>query len=140
MLQVHRQIDLRDPVLLCAFTGWADAASGASGALSYVLLKRPGDELASFDPEAIYNYTVTRPVVRMGRSGPRELKWPALTFTGVALPDAEHDLLVLLGPEPDLRWRADTREAAAPAGQLRVRRVVGLGSVYGPLAQRGPVP
>jgi PAC2 family len=140
MLQVHRQVELREPVLLCAFTGWADAASGASGALSYLLMKWSGDELARFDPEAIYNYTVTRPVVRMGRSGPRELKWPALIFTGVPLPYAEHDLLVLLGPEPDLRWQAATREAAALAGQLGVQRVIALGSFYAPVAHSAAVP
>src|SRR5215208_6747529 len=126
MLQVHRQIELREPVLLCAFTGWSDAASGASGALSYLLGKWEGHELAAFDAEAIYNYTVTRPVVRMSRRGPRELKWPSLTFTGVALPEAEHDLLVLLGPEPDLRWQAAIREAAALAAQFGVQRLVAL--------------
>jgi proteasome assembly chaperone (PAC2) family protein len=140
MLQVHRQVELREPVLLCAFTGWSDAASGASGALSYLLMKWPGDELARFDSESIFNYTVTRPVVRMSRSGPRELKWPALTFTGVPLPQAEHDLLVLLGPEPDLRWQAATREAATLAGQLGVERVIALGSFYAPVAHSVPVP
>jgi proteasome assembly chaperone (PAC2) family protein len=140
MLQVHRQVELREPVLLCAFTGWSDAASGASGALSYLLTKWSGDELARFDAESIYNYTVTRPVVRMGRSGPRELKWPSLAFTGVPLPDAEHDLLVLLGPEPDLRWQAATREAAALAGQLGVQRVIALGSFYAPVAHSATVP
>ncbi len=140
MLQVHRQVELRQPVLLCAFTGWADAASGASGALSYLLMKWPGDELARFDAESIYNYIVTRPVVQMSRTGPRELKWPALTFTGVRLPTAEHDLLVLLGPEPDLRWQAATREAAALAGQLGVEQVIALGSFYAPVAHSAPVP
>lgn len=140
MLQIHRQIELREPVLLCAFSGWSDAASGASGALSYLLAKWAGDELAAFDAEAIYNYTVTRPVVRMSRSGPRALKWPALTFTGVTLPEAEHDLLVLLGPEPDLRWQAATREAAALAGRFGVQRVIALGAFYAPVAHSAAVP
>jgi proteasome assembly chaperone (PAC2) family protein len=140
MLEVHRRIELRAPVLLCAFTGWSDAGSGASGALSYLLMKWSGEELASFDSESIYSYTVTRPVVRMGRSGPRELKWPALTFTGVPLPQAEHDLVVLLGPEPDLRWRAATREAADLARQLGVERAIALGSFYAPVAHSAPVP
>ena len=140
MLQVHRQVDLRQPVLLCAFTGWSDAGSGASGALSYLLMKWPGHQLASFDPEAIYNYTVTRPVVRFRRSGPRELQWPALTWTGIPLPDAEHDLLVLLGPEPDLRWQAAAREVGELARQWGVQRVLALGSFYAPVAHTAPVP
>jgi proteasome assembly chaperone (PAC2) family protein len=141
MLEVHRQVELRAPVLLCAFTGWSDAASGASGALTYLLMKWAGHPLASFDAEAIYSYTVTRPVVRYSRRrGIREVRWPALTFTGVPLPEAEHDLVVLLGPEPDLRWQAAARAAVELARQLGVQQVLALGSFYAPVAYSAPVP
>ena len=140
MLQVHLQVELREPVLLCAFTGWSDAASAASGALNYVLGKWASHELASFDAEAIYNYTVTRPVVRLLGDGPRELQWPTLTWSGVPLPHAEQDLVVLLGPEPDLRWQVCAREVAAFAKQLGISRLVGLGCFYAPVAHSAKVP
>ncbi len=141
MLEVHRQVDLRTPVLLCAFTGWSDAASGASGALSYLLLKWAGHQLASFDAEAIYSYTVTRPVVHLSRRrGVREVRWPALTFTALPMPHAPYDLVVLLGPEPDLRWRSTARAAVDYARQLQVQRILALGSFYAPVAHSAPVP
>jgi PAC2 family len=139
MLEVHRQVELRQPVLLCAFSGWSDAASAATGALSYLLMKWAGDELASFDAEAIYSYTITRPVVRFAESGPRRLDWPALTFTGVPLPHATRDLLLLLGPEPDLRWQSCARAAVDLARQLGVEQVIGLGCFYAPVAHMAPV-
>jgi proteasome assembly chaperone (PAC2) family protein len=139
MLQVTRQMDLRQPVLLCAFSGWSDAASAATGALSYLLMKWAGHELASFDAEAIYSYTVTRPVVRYTDSGLRQLDWPSLTWTALPLPNAERDLVLLLGPEPDLRWQTCARASAEFARQLGVERIIGLGCFYAPVAHMAPV-
>ena len=118
MLHVHRQIELRQPVLLCAFSGWSDAATAASGTLTYLLQRWDGHELASYDAEQVYNYTVTRPLVRLEDGGQRELQWPSLTWTALPLPNADHDLLVLLGPEPDLRWQACARATVDLARQL----------------------
>jgi len=140
MLNVHRQVELREPVLLCAFTGWSDAASAASGALSYLLMKWAGEELASYDPETIYNYTITRPVIRRRRSGRRTIQWPALAFTALPLPHADQDLVVLVGPEPDLRWQACSRSAIELARELGVKRMLGLGCFYAPVAHSAPVP
>ncbi len=140
MLEVHRQVELRQPVLLCAFSGWSDAASGATGALSYLLMKWAGHKLASFDPETIYSYTITRPVVRYTDNGLRQLDWPALTWTALPLPNAAQDLVLLLGPEPDLRWQACARAAAEFARQLGVEQLIGLGCFYAPVAHMAPVP
>jgi hypothetical protein len=140
MLQLHREMALRQPVLLCAFTGWSDAASGASGVLNYLLMKWPGSELASFDPEVIYSYTVTRPSVRLRGQGQRELRWPALTWTALPLPHAACDLVLLLGPEPDLRWQGCAQAAVDLAMRLGVERAVGLGCFYALVAHTAPVP
>src|SRR5262249_10846793 len=140
MLEVHRQVELRDPVLLCAFTGWSDAASAASGALSYLLMKWPGQELASFDPEQIYNYTITRPVVRNTAGGRRQLQWPPPPWTAPPPAHAPQDLVVLVGPEPDLRWPSCARAAVEYARRLSVTRILGLGCFYAPVLHSAPVP
>jgi hypothetical protein len=140
MLQIHREVELREPTLVCAFTGWSDAASAASGALGYVLEKWASHELATFDAEVIYNYTVTRPVVRLGGEGLRDLQWPTLKCAGLPLPHAPQDLLLLVGPEPDLRWQACAREVIALARRFGARRLIGLGCFYAPVAHTAPVP
>src|SRR5215204_6414834 len=124
MLRTHLEVELREPVLLCAFSGWSDAAAAATGALSYVLGKWASHELASFDAEAIYNYTVTRPVVRLAPDGPRQLQWPTLTWTGLPMPHAPNDLILLVGPEPDLRWQEAARETIGMARRLGVVRLL----------------
>ena len=86
MLKVYSQPTLRSPVLLCGFGGWADAASAATGALRYLLLKRPGQRIAEFDPDAIYSYTVTRPVTTLEPRAGRRLQWPELSLTALFVP------------------------------------------------------
>src|SRR5712691_3113988 len=104
MLTVHNLPDLRQPAVLCAVSGWSDAGSAASGALTYLLNKWSTRRFADFDADAIYNYTVTRPAT-VRSSGRRRMHWPELAWFALPVPHAQRDLVLLLGPEPDLRWR-----------------------------------
>jgi proteasome assembly chaperone (PAC2) family protein len=61
---------------------------------------------ASIDPENFYSFTDTRPTIRIGEARQRSLEWPSNHFYAKRLPDAEHDLVLLVGTEPNLKWRA----------------------------------
>ncbi len=127
MLRRISESNLRSPILLCAFSGWADAASAASGALRYLLMKRESRRIAEFDPDSIYNYTTTRPYTGSDGAGGRRLEWPDLAWWAMEVPEAEHDFVILLGPEPDLRWRECIRVTGELAIQLGVSRVITFG-------------
>lgn len=120
--------NLRSPALLCGFSGWADAASAASGALRYLLMKRSGLRIAEFDSDQIYVYTITRPLSMFDELGRRQLQWPELTLTAVEVPEHTVDLVVLLGPEPDLRWQECVRAIGDFASQLGVSQVITFGA------------
>jgi PAC2 family len=128
MLRVLEESKLRSPALLCAFSGWADAASAASGALRYLLLKHEGRRIAEFDPDSIYNYTTTRPLTVSGGMGGRRLQWPYLPWLALEVQEAPRDLVILLGPEPDLRWRECVQAIGDFAVRLGVSTVITLGS------------
>ena len=128
MLRVLSQPALRSPALLCGFSGWADAASAASAALRYLLLKRHGERIAEFDPDAIYSYTTTRPITFLDDLGRRQLQWPALFWTALEAPEAPRDLVILVGPEPDLRWRECIQSIGEFAARLGVSRIVTFGA------------
>ncbi len=127
MLKVYSQLALKSPVLLCAFSGWADAASAATGALRYLLLKRDGRRIVEFDPDIIYSYTTTRPVTIRDPMAGRRLQWPELTCTAIEVPESNHDLLILVGPEPDLRWREAVQTIGSFASQMGVSHVLTFG-------------
>jgi predicted ATP-grasp superfamily ATP-dependent carboligase len=57
------------------------------------------------DPSACFDFTVARPLTTRGPGGRGwALEYPKIAFHPVVLPTEDHDLLVLQGPEPHLRW------------------------------------
>ncbi len=138
MLTVHSTPALRSPTLICALSGWPDAGSAASGALEYLIMKWAPRRFAELDAAATYVQTSTRPIARVTRQGERRLRWTSLTFYGLPVPHAEHDLILILGPEPDLRWRTCSTAILDFAERLRVEGVLTLGAFLAPVPHAGP--
>lgn len=130
MLRVNQEMSLRSPLLLAAFSGWPDASLAATGALKYLRAKYDVTRLAELDPEAIFCYTITRPVTSMLDRGRRIFRYPELVAYGVPLPFAERDVVLVTGPEPDLMWRACCTAIAEYAVQLGVQNVATFGAFY----------
>lgn len=139
MLTVHHLPDLRQPAVLCAVSGWSDAGSSASGALGYLLGKWSNRRFAEFDSDAIYNYTVTRPATIRPGGGRRRLHWPDLAWYALPVPHAQRDLVLLLGPEPDLRWKELRRATLELIERLQAGLLVTLGAFYAQVPHTGPV-
>jgi hypothetical protein len=138
MLTVHHLPELRQPTVICAASGWSDAGSAASGAIGYLLQKWSARRFAEFDADQVYNYTVTRPAsTRVG--GRRRLHWPELAWYALSLPHAERDLVLLVGPEPDLRWKEIRRAATELLERLGVGLVLTLGAFYAQVPHTGAV-
>src|SRR5918992_4969113 len=140
MLTVHHLPDLRQPAVLCAVSGWSDAGSAASGALGYLMGKWSNRRFAEFDSDAIYNYTVTRPATIRPGGGRRRLHWPELAWYALPCPHAQRDLVLLLGPEPDLRWRELRRAAIELMSRFEASMLLTLGAFLAQVPHRGPVP
>jgi proteasome assembly chaperone (PAC2) family protein len=99
---------MRDPFLVAAFSGWGDASNVATTSAAFLLQKRDVDRALDLDPEEYYVLTETRPWVRVAQDGERRIQWPTLAvMRGVGEP---RDAAVLVGPEPQLRWRRFARE------------------------------
>src|SRR5436190_17634742 len=101
---------LRDPILVAAFGGWGDASSVATTAATFMLQKRETSTLAELDAEEYFVLSETRPHVKLKDGGQRRIQWPSITVLRGAW---EHrDVVVLLGPEPQLRWRSFAQQVA----------------------------
>jgi proteasome assembly chaperone (PAC2) family protein len=128
---------LRAPVLLAAFAGWGDGAVAGTGALQYLVGKYEARRLGEFESDDAYEYTSTRPTSRLKEDGTRELIWPSLALYACALPDSDRDVLILVGPEPNLRWRAQAEAVADVAERFGVSEVVVLGSYWDRVSHLG---
>jgi proteasome assembly chaperone (PAC2) family protein len=108
-------------------SGWSDAAFAASGALQYLINKQSTERIAEFDSESIYSYSLTRPLTAL-RGGQRITQWPKLTWEALPVPGGAHDLVLLVGPEPDLRWQGCLDAILDFAQKLGIVEVICLGA------------
>ena len=99
----HSVPDWRDPLLVAAFGGWGDAAGVATTCSSFLLKGRDVRTVVDFDPEELFVLSETRPRVQVSESGQRTVHWPSISLMSAR--GEPRDLAVLMGPEPQLRWR-----------------------------------
>ena len=132
--------DLHRPRALIAFEGWNDAGDAASGALTYLLGQFDAEPFAAIDPEEFFDFQSQRPEVEIAEGGGRRIVWPATRFYSIAVAGHDHDLVVVLGEEPHLRWRTFSLQVAALLDEVGVEEAVLLGSFIGRVAHTLPVP
>jgi proteasome assembly chaperone (PAC2) family protein len=130
---------LQRPRALLAWQGWNDACDAASGSAEYLLAtQEAADPFAVIEPEEFYDFQVHRPRVSIDESGARRLSWPLTRL--IALPTEPHQLVLVTGEEPNLRWKTYTRTLAAVLAESDVEMVVTLGAFVGQVAHTLAVP
>ncbi len=128
-LIVHETPERKFHTMLVAFAGWPDAAEAATRALRYLVRKLPAKKFAEIDPEEFYDFTVVRPQTRVNRRGERTIRWPINDFYHFASDEQPAGILLYVGTEPNLRWRAYSNILTEVAVQYGVELVVSLGAL-----------
>jgi proteasome assembly chaperone (PAC2) family protein len=70
----------------------------------------------------------------------RRIEWPENAFYCAAIPGADRDALILLGVEPNYRWRAFTELVIGLARDVGVELVVTLGALLADVPHTRPAP
>lgn len=96
--------ELRDPVLLAAFTGFTDGQGAAALAVRTLVKEWDARPLAEVDPERFFDFTVQRPRTRL-EDGERVLDWPENKFWVASPAGSDRDFILFAGSEPHLRWQ-----------------------------------
>ena len=130
---------MRRPVLIAAFEGWNDAAEAASTAVRYIRDRWGARPFASIDPEEFFDFSATRPQVKLREGLTREILWPSNQFFGAAVTEAGRDVAILIGAEPQLRWRTFCDQIVSVSAELDVELVVILGALLADVAHTRPV-
>jgi proteasome assembly chaperone (PAC2) family protein len=139
-LEWERRPDgLRAPAIVCAFKGWNDAGDAASTAVQFVGTSLGATRFASIDPEEFYDFQTTRPHVRVDEQGVREITWPAVEVFEARVPRAPRDLVLIVGHEPSMRWRAFSQLVIDLAEALGAQMVVSLGALLADVAHTRPI-
>jgi proteasome assembly chaperone (PAC2) family protein len=140
-LQWDRRPDgLRAPALICAFKGWNDAGDAASAAAQFVGASLNATRFAQLDPEDFFDFQANRPQITLNESRTREIVWPSVEVFEARVPRAPRDLVLLAGPEPNMRWRSFCDSVIDLAEALDVQLVVTLGALLADVPHTRPVP
>jgi proteasome assembly chaperone (PAC2) family protein len=139
-LRMERRPELRRPVLVAAFRGWNDGAQGASLAASYLARSWSARRFADLDPEEFFDFQATRPHVALEDGVTRRIDWPENGFYHAEVPGAGRDAILLLGIEPNLRWRTFCDEIVELARDSGVELLVTLGALLADVPHTRPAP
>ncbi|HEY7604475.1 MAG TPA: PAC2 family protein [Gaiellaceae bacterium] len=128
-LHVARRPTLERPVLVAAFRGWNDGGQGASLAAGYLAKAWDARRFAEIDPEGFFDFQSTRPHVRLEEGFTRRIDWPETVFYHARPEGLDRDAVLLLGIEPNLRWRTFSGLIVDFAKELEVELMVTLGAL-----------
>ncbi len=139
-LIVSTRPELRHPVLIAAFRGWNDGGQGATLGGGYLAKQWGAEAFAEIDSESFYDFQAVRPNVSLEDGLTRKLEWPSNTFLHAPIPDLERDAVILLGVEPNLRWKTYSGLVLELVQELGVDLVVTLGSLLADVPHTRPAP
>ena len=115
------------PVLIVVLDGWVDAGFGAATAVAAILSEMKTETFATFETDDLIDQRARRPRLRIDDGVRAGISWPELQVL-VGRDRMGSGVALLIGPEPDYRWRQFTGEVVKVARDLDVRLVVSLGA------------
>jgi proteasome assembly chaperone (PAC2) family protein len=140
-LRIHeRPSSLERPVLISAFRGWNDGGQAATLAAGYLARLWGARKFADIDPELFVDFQATRPMVTLEGGRTRKIEWPENTFFSARIPGAERDAILLVGVEPNYRWRTFSEIVTDLARELGCELAVTLGALVADVPHTRPSP
>lgn len=129
--------DLDAPVLVIGLEGWIDAGYGAAAALTTISDHIEMATVATFDTDVLLDHRARRPIVHLQEGMNTGLTWPVIELRACTDRDG-HDVLFLVGAEPDHTWRAFSHAVVDLALEFGVRLVTGFGAYPAPVPHTRP--
>jgi predicted ATP-grasp superfamily ATP-dependent carboligase len=139
-LIVSSRPELRSPVLVAAFRGWNDGGQGATLAGGYLAKEWGAESFAEIESENFYDFQAVRPTVSLEDGLTRKLEWPTNTFLHAPIPGLDRDAVILLGVEPNLRWKTYSSLVLELLEDVGVELAVTLGSLLADVPHTRPAP
>ena len=96
------------------------------------------EALAEIDPEVFTDFATVRPQVRLDEEQHRSIVWPTVGVWSASLPGT--DVILVLGPEPALRWRLFSEQIVGIAERYGVTMAISMGALLADVPHSRPVP
>lgn len=137
VLELWEKPEVEELYMIAGWRQWADAGSISSGLPQYLIKQTNARQIGVIKPDDFYLFQIpgthdlVRPMVRFKDGFPQSLEAQRneLYFAG----NGKRGLLIFLGDEPHMNIEEYVASILDAAQELGVRRIVGLGGVYGEL-------
>jgi len=139
-MEIEQLPELDRPNVIACFQGWNDAGQAATTAVRYLVEAWSAKKFAQIDPDEYYSFTDTRPTIRIVEGSSRELTWPGNEFFAFKGSGNTPAAVMMIGQEPNLKWRAFCGEVLNLARAVNARRIVTLGALITESVHTRPVP
>jgi len=136
ILRIHRKPTVGQGTLVLAFAGWMDGGDVSTGTVQRLVDLLQADPFAEIDPEPFYIYSfpgsmevtaLFRPHIEIEDGLVKRVDMPANTFYC----HEPANLVLFLGKEPNLNWRAFGDCIFRLAREVGVGRILFVGSFGG---------
>ncbi|HSB85554.1 MAG TPA: PAC2 family protein [Ilumatobacteraceae bacterium] len=128
---------LTKPTIIAAFTGWNDAGDAASNSVRHLIEAWNAEPMAEIDPEEFTDFATVRPHVRLTAGMTRSIVWPTVGLWSAST--AGGDVILVLGPEPSLRWRMFGEQIMGVAERCGATMLLTLGALLADVPHSRPV-
>ncbi len=95
--------ELHQPTMLVMLTGWIDASEVGAATMQALADESDVSPLVEFDDDAYIDFRARRPVLELRDGVNTSLRWSSISIS-VGRDRGGHDVVLLAGPEPDMRW------------------------------------
>ena len=136
----EEELELRNPVLVVAFGGWNDAADAATTAVKFLVDRWQPQKVAEIASEDFFVFTEVRPTIKFVDGVQRSIVWPTNQFFAHQTPALEHDVLIFIGFEPQLKWKTFSSTFLQICQHFHVSEVVFLGALLADIPHSAAVP
>ena len=142
MKYIHYQSEptLRNPVVIAALGGWNDAADSATTAIKFLIDRWKPDKVANLEIEDFFVFTEARPTIKFVDGIQRTIVWPSSQFLAYQIPSLDHDILLYLGTEPQLKWKTFSKCFLEVCQKFKTSEVVLLGALLADVPHSIAVP
>ena len=125
---------LRSPYMVCGISGWVDGGEAATGSVKYLLRKLQATGFAEIPIARFHIFQAPgqlalRPRIRIEDGLLEEHHFPRNRFFYWVNPNADNDLILFLGTEPNLNWGEYAEAILGVAREFGAVRIYLLGGV-----------
>jgi proteasome assembly chaperone (PAC2) family protein len=136
LIEIDALPKLRDPVLVVALSGWVDAGIAGAGTVAVLHEQAGARQFGRVDLADLIDLQQTRPSVHLVDGVSRQISWPEISLSAG---NAGRDVVLCVGPEPSLRWRAVLGAIVELAQQLGVKKAFTVAGIPSMASHRRPV-